>query len=94
MSINDCLNPGPDLLPLLPEVLIRFRRWRYAYSSDNTKAFLQVGVREQDQNVHRFFWDEQGVTRIMRFNRVQLGNSASPFLLNTTIKFYLKKYRD
>ena len=92
VSLNDCMNPGPNLLPLLPEVLIRFRRWRYAYSADITKAFLQVGVQEQDQNVHRFFWDDQGVTRIMRFTRVPFGNSASPFLLNATIKFHLKKY--
>ena len=56
VSLNDCMNPGPNLLPLLPEVLIRLRRWRYAYSADITKAFLQVGVQEQDQNVHRFFW--------------------------------------
>ena len=92
VSLNDCMNPGPNLLPLLPEVLIRFRRWRYAYSADITKAFLQVGVQEQDQNVHRFFWDDQGVTTIMRFTRVSFGNSASPFLLNATIKFHLKKY--
>ena len=92
MSLNDCMNSGPNLLPLLPEVLIRFRRWRYAYLADITKAFLQVGVQEQDQNVHRIFWDDQGVTRIMRFTRVPFGNSASLFLLNATIKFYLKKY--
>ena len=55
VSLNYCMNSGTNLLPLLPEVLIRFRRWRYAYSADITKAFLQVGVREQDQNVHRFF---------------------------------------
>ena len=92
VSLNDCMNSGPNLLPLSPEVLIRFRRWHYAYSADITKAFLQVGVREQDQNVHRFFLDDQGVTKIMRFTRVPFGNSASPFLLNATIKFHLKKY--
>ena len=92
VSLNDCMNSGPNLLPILPEVLIRLRRWRYAYSADITKAFFQVGVQEQDQNIHRFFWDDQGMTRIMRFTRVPFGNSASPFLLNATIKFHLKKY--
>ena len=37
VSLNDCMNSGPNLLPLSPEVLIRFRRWRYAYSADITK---------------------------------------------------------
>ena len=92
ISLNDCMNAGPNLLPLLTEVLLRFRRWRYAYTADITKAFLQVGIQESDQDVHRFLWDDKGVTRIMKFTRVPFGNSASPFLLNATIKFHLSKY--
>ena len=56
MSLIDRMNsfPGPNLLHLLREVLTKFRRWRYAYPADITKAFLQVGVQEQDQNFYRF----------------------------------------
>jgi hypothetical protein len=81
--LNSCIDPGPSLLPDLVSVLIRFRRWRVAVTADITKAFLQVGVRKQDQDAHRFLWNHDGSVRVMRFQRVPFGNTCSPFLLNS-----------
>ena len=94
VSLNDCLEPGPSLFPNLVEILIRFRRWRVALTADITKAFLQIGVRPEDQDVHRFLWDDDGHTRTMKFLRVPFGNTSSPFLLNATIKYHLSKFTD
>ena len=92
VSLNDCMEAGPSMIPDLVEILIRFRRWLVALTADIQKAFLQIRVRKQDQDVHRFLWDDHGVIKIMRFDRVPFGNKASPFLLNATIKFHLSKF--
>ena len=89
ISLNDCVEAGPSLIPSLVEVLLRFRRWNVALSADITKAFLQVSVQEEDRNAHRFLWDVNGHVRKMRFTRVPFGNKSSPFLLNATIQYHL-----
>ena len=91
VSLNTCMHTGPNLLPDLPGLLLRFRRWKFALSADITKAFLQVAVKPQDRDVHRFLWNDHGTVRHMRFTRVPFGNKASPFLLMATIKNHLKK---
>ena len=94
VSLNDCLETGPSLIPGLVDILIRFRRWQIGLSSDITKAFLQVRVHEDDQDVHRFLWKVRDQVRTMKFLRVPFGNSSSPFLLNATIQYHLSKYPD
>lgn len=91
-SLNDCMDTGPNLLPLLSDILIRFRRNKIALTADIEKAFLQVGVKPEDRDVHRFFLRDGNRLRIMRFTRVPFGNRASPFLLNATISYHLSQY--
>lgn len=67
ISLNDCFESGPSLNPLLVEVLMRFRRWKVALTGDITKAFLQISVRKEDRDVHRFLWNYNDNVRIMRF---------------------------
>ena len=89
VSLNDCMETGPNLLPDLVGVLMRFRRWQIALTADVQKAFLQVGVDPHDRDAHRFLWDDNGTTRVMRFARVPFGNRGSPFLLMATIRYHL-----
>ena len=89
ISLNDCMNAGPNYLPDLPALLIRFRRWQYALTADIQKAFLQVEVQEPDRDVHRFLWDVNDQIKDMRFTRVPFGNKGSPFLLMATVKHHL-----
>ena len=53
-SLNDCVEEGPNLIPNLVEVLLRFRRWKYGLTADISKAFLQIRSRKEDQDVDRF----------------------------------------
>ena len=93
VSLNDCLEVGPSLIPSLVELLLRFRRWRVAVTADISKAFLQVGLRREDRDVHRFLWyHSDGRQRVMRFCRVTFGVNSSPFLLNATIRHHLSAY--
>lgn len=94
ISLNDCLESGPSLIPDLVEILLRFRRWNIALTADITKAFLQIGVQRPDQDVHRFLWQCGDIVRVMRFVRLPFGNTSSPFLLNATLKHHLSSYPD
>jgi len=99
VSINECLYEGPNLFPDLIGVLLRFRLFRYAFVTDITKAFLQIGVDTQDRNYLRFLWYDEKLDQswpterptAYRFCRVPFGLRASPFLLNQTIKHHLKQ---
>ena len=93
VSLNDCVHAGPSLLPSLPGVLMRFRRWRIGMTADIRKAFLQISVTPRDRNVHRFLWQKDEVWD-MRFRRLPFGNKCSPFLLNATIKHHLQQFPD
>ena len=91
ISLNDCLESGPNLNPNIVDVLCRFRRWKYAVTADVSKAFLQIELDDSDQDVHRFFWrkDREDSVRVMKFVRVTFGIKCSPFLLSATIKHHL-----
>ena len=94
VSLNDCVEVGPMLMPNLQEVLLRFRRWRFGLSADIVKAFHQIRLTDRDMDVHRFLWRREGHTRVMRFQRVVMGVACSPFLMNATIKHHLSQYDD
>ncbi len=70
VSLNDCLEAGPNLNPSVVDVLLRFRRWRFAVTADVRKVFLQIEMKEEDQEVQRFLWKLGENVRVMKFNRV------------------------
>ena len=92
ISLNDCMEIGPCLLTNLTQILIRFRRWKFALTADIQKAFLQIAVHRDDCDVHRFLWDCDGQVKVMRFRRVPFGNCSSPFLLNATVQHHLSLF--
>ena len=55
-SLNDCLYAGPKFDERIMDILLRFQASRIALTADIERAFLQIGVDEQDQDVLRFLW--------------------------------------
>lgn len=65
-------------------------------TGDAEKAFLMVGMAEEDRAVLRFLWVNDIETSspeivALRFTRVVSGVSPSPFLSNATIKNHIEK---
>uniref|UniRef100_A0A914I275 Integrase catalytic domain-containing protein n=1 Tax=Globodera rostochiensis TaxID=31243 RepID=A0A914I275_GLORO len=56
LSLNECLHPGPPLVPDLVGLLLRFRIPRIAIACDIEKAFLQVSVHPEHRDCTRFLW--------------------------------------
>ena len=95
VSLNDCLLKGPSLINKLCDVLLKFRTNKLAYSADISKAFLRVGLHEEDRDWLRFLWfkdpkDMNSEVVTLRFKVVIFGSTSSPFLLMATIENHLK----
>ena len=99
-SLNECLYRGPILLENLIGLLLRLRCKKIGIVSDVEKAFLQVGLQEQDRDVTRFLWiadinklrNINDNVEIYRFTRLPFGVISSPFLLASTISFHLNTH--
>ena len=97
LSLSDSLLTGACLLPLLNDILIRFRIGKYGLVADIKQAFLKICLNEEHRDFVRFL----GLTNIyainpevaiLRFARVVFVLSSNPFLLNATIKHHLEIY--
>ena len=97
VSLNDCLNQGPSLFPLIFDVLLRFRLHKVALIGDIEKAFLNIQVREEERDLLRFLWyedinsDQPDLVKF-RFTRLVFGLVSSPFVLNATVRYHLKNF--
>ena len=55
-SLNEVLYKGPQLTPSIFDILIRFRTYAIALTSDIEKSLHQVSVHEKDREILRFLW--------------------------------------
>ena len=88
--LNDKLLKGSQLTPHILQVMMRIRLLRFLLSTDISKAFLRMVLRESDRNFTMFFarenWlDPDSPICIWRFKSVIFGASSSPFMLNCTV---------
>ncbi|UYV70745.1 hypothetical protein LAZ67_8000420 [Cordylochernes scorpioides] len=92
LSLNDCLERGPNMIETIPRILNKFRKSEIGVSSDIEKAFLQIGIREEDRDYLRFLWyDKEGNVVVLRHARVVFGITTSPYLLLATLFHHLNK---
>lgn len=98
-SLNDYLYTGPLMLEDLATLLLNFRTHQVALTADIEKAFLQVGLQNDDRDVTRFLWIKD-LTKPptpenllhLRFCRVPFGIVSSPYLLAATIRLHLQRH--
>ena len=95
-SLNDILYNGPCLLPLIEDVLLKFRLGRIGVVADMQQAFLQISVNECHRNYLRFLWynnmfDENSLKNY-RSGRVLFRLTCSPFLVNGTVMVHVEKH--
>ena len=69
--------------------MLGFRKDRYAAKADIEKAFPQVGIAQEDRDVLRCLWIEEGQVCVYRFARLPFGLSSSPFILQATLRRHL-----
>ncbi|MFH4979760.1 hypothetical protein AB6A40_006469 [Gnathostoma spinigerum] len=96
-SLNNNLLRGPTLLRNMCRILLRFRSSPYVLIVDVEKAFLQIGLNENDRVTTRFLWvndanlPADGNNLITyRFCRIPFGVISNPFLLAATLEKHLQ----
>ncbi len=57
-SLNGAIEKGPNRLNDLFAILLRFRRFHYAFTADISEMFLRIRLTEADKRYHRFWWNE------------------------------------
>ena len=79
-TLNDILYSGPCLLPLIDDILVRFRLRRIAVVADMQQAFLQISVNECHRNYLRFLCYNnifhENSLKVYRFARVLFGRTS------------------
>ena len=71
--------------------MVRVRMSTNLLLGDIEKAFLQMGVTEEDRDVFRFLFNIKGTEKHLRFTRVPFEVEASLFLLGATLQYHCKQ---
>ncbi|GFQ99061.1 integrase catalytic domain-containing protein [Trichonephila clavata] len=81
-SLNDILLKGGTIQPDLFDILLRFRKYVVAFSSDIKKMFRQIKVQEHQQDFLRIFWRRSPEEDIVsyRLKTVTYGTKPAPYL--------------
>ncbi|XP_063446844.1 uncharacterized protein LOC134726374 [Mytilus trossulus] len=93
--INDQENRGfIEKLNQLTDILTRFRYGKYALTTDIEKAFLQIGLEEENRDSTQFFWlrdpsNPKSGLETYRFKVILFGATCSPFIINATLLKHL-----
>ncbi|GBN27315.1 hypothetical protein AVEN_190516-1 [Araneus ventricosus] len=92
-SLNQCLQCGPNLIELIPDILARFRMKKFGVTADIRKAFLQISVSKEDRDYLRFLWWknlEEKKLKVFCHIRVVFGVKSSPFLLASVLEYHIE----
>ena len=97
LSLNDCLEKGPNTTPHIFDILLKFRSYPIGIVADVEKAFHQIVVSPKDRNMLRFLWfDDIGKQNPQiiqyQFCRLVFGLTPSPAILNETIHHHVTRY--
>ena len=87
-SLNDTLMVGPNLLPGLHQLLLRWRTHRVCLTADIEKMYRQILLHPDDRRYQRILWREKGNSDIQDYqlNTVTYGLACAPYLAIRTLR--------
>ena len=86
VSLNDLLYTGPNLLPHLPDLICRWRPYRYVFSANIEK--IHIKVHPKDSIYWTILWRNDQLFIILIFIIIFLsfGLICSPFIANRSVR--------
>ncbi len=96
-SLNECIDSGPSLLPLLYDILLRFRWNNICLIGDIEAASLNIAVAPEHRDFMRLLWVNDVHSKdpkviVYRIARVCFGVICSPFCLNAVVQYHMSKF--
>jgi len=97
ISLNDCLEKGPNGIPHIFNLLLNFRCHPFGLTADIEKAFHQIIIDPKDQDTLRFLWIDDiskpnpAIVQY-RFCQLVFGLMPSPAILTETIQHHLTRF--
>lgn len=81
LSLNDILYVGPTIQPELFELLIKWRRFRYAFCGDIEKMYRQIWVNPEHALFQCILWQNPNSEEIKAYKllTVTFGTASAPF---------------
>lgn len=71
VASENCLNKhvriGPNLLPALADILLRWRAHRYVLASDVAKMYRQILIDPADRHVQQILWRDNEQDRVTEY---------------------------
>ncbi|XP_029663035.1 uncharacterized protein LOC115235401 [Formica exsecta] len=80
--LNQHLKVGPNLLPALDDVLLRWRVHRFVLASDIEKMYRKILVAPEDRHLQKILWrhGDNTTPKEYELNTVTYGLACAPFL--------------
>jgi hypothetical protein len=93
-SLNEILLQGPDYLPNLIGILLRFRTGKVAVVADISKMFLRIKMAKQDQRwLQVFRMMDDGDMELFCFISLAFGLKSAPFQAQWVIREHAKQFQ-
>lgn len=97
-SAKNSKEVGDNHSPHMLDMLTKFRWNAVGLTADIEKAFLMVGIKQEDRDMLRFLWFEGPLAKKQdiaefRFNQLAFGLRLLPSILGATIKHHLRLYK-
>jgi Pao retrotransposon peptidase/Family of unknown function (DUF5641)/Putative peptidase (DUF1758)/Integrase core domain/Integrase zinc binding domain len=86
VSLNDTQMVGAKQQKDLFEILLRFGNHKYALTADVEKMFRQIRIHDDQCDLQRILWIEDGQLKIYRLKTVTYGTASAPFLATRCLK--------
>ena len=86
-SLNDHLCNGPKLQMDLLDLLLQFRRFRFAFTADIGKMYRQILIDPSDRKFQLIVWrsDPNSPLKFYSLNTVTFGTTSAPYLAIKTL---------
>lgn len=95
-SLNDCLEVGLPLQPMIFDILHRNRMKPFCIKGHIQEAFLQIKIGPEDKDALRLLWYDNLKERniVQCFTRVFFGSGPSPYIQGAMLQKHIGQYEE